>query len=113
MTALTILAIAFVSLYEAHTGAMRAASTATDAGRARIIAQSLLAETTSGWNIKPGSRSGTDGRFNWTVDIAREDAPWASIKSDLWRLNRIRVAVTWDRVRRVELETLRLGRFHE
>ncbi|WP_045836335.1 prepilin-type N-terminal cleavage/methylation domain-containing protein [Hyphomicrobium sp. 99] len=113
MTALTILAIAFVSLYEAHSAAMRTASAATDGTRARIVAQSLLAEATSGWNIHPGSRSGTDGRFNWSIVIAREEAPWGTIKSNQWRLNRIRVAVTWDRARRVQLDTLKFGRSDE
>ncbi len=95
MTALTILAMAFVSLYEAHGAAMRTASAATDGTRARIIAQSLLAGATSGWGIHPGFRSGTDGRFNWSVEVARDAAP--AFKSDRWRLNRVRVAVTWDR----------------
>lgn len=113
MTALTILAISFVGLYEAHTSAMRTASTAADSTRARIIAQSLLAEATSGWNAHPSSRSGSDGRFRWSVVVARENAPWADIKSDHWRLNRIRVSVAWDLARRVELETLKLGRADE
>lgn len=113
MTALTILAIAFVSLFEAHAAAMRTANAATDGTRARIIAQSLLAEATSGWNIYPGSRKGSDGRFNWSIDIAREEAPWGRFKSNQWRINRIRVAVTWDRARRLQLDTLKFGRADE
>ena len=113
MTALTILAIAFVSLYEAHAAAMRTTSAATDGTRARIIAQSLLAEATRGWNIYPGSRKGSDGRFNWSIDIAREEAPLARFKSNQWRLNRIRVTVTWDRARRLQLDTLKFGRADE
>lgn len=113
MTALTILAIAFVGLYEAHSAAMRTASAATDGTRARIIAQSLLAGATSGWDVRPGSRTGTDGRFNWSVEVAREAVPSSAFKSDRWRLNRVRVAVTWDRARRVEFETLKLGRADE
>lgn len=73
----------------------------------------MLAEATRGWNIHPGSRKGSDGRFNWSIDIAREEAPWASIKSQQWRLNRIRVAVTWDRARRLQLDTLKFGRVDE
>ena len=110
LTAMTILAIALVSLFEAHANSVRAAGVAADSTRARMMAEALLADAASGPDVRPASRKGHDGRFAWSVDIDPERAPWARVKSALWRLNHIRVAVTWDKSRRIELETLKLGR---
>jgi prepilin-type N-terminal cleavage/methylation domain-containing protein len=114
LTALTILAIAFVSLFEAHAAGLRAAGTAADSTRTRSLAQSLLAEASSGRERRPASRSGRDGRFAWTIDVEEVHAPWAEITSQMnWRLHHIRVAVLWDKSRRIALETLKLGRADE
>jgi hypothetical protein len=111
---MTILAIALVSLFEAHATGLRAAGTASDSARARLLAEALLAETASG---RPGvslSRQGTEGHFRWSIDVEPENAPWAAVASSKnWRMQRIRVAVTWDKHRRIELDTLRLGTANE
>src|ERR1700730_9755633 len=66
LTALTILAIAFVSLFEARARALQNVRVATDYANARILGQALLADTVSGYNGHVISRTGSDGRFDWS-----------------------------------------------
>lgn len=111
LTALTILAIALVSLFEAHARGLNTAGIAADYAEARILAQALLAETVSrrGGNVVSGR--GSIGRFGWSIDIVPEPAPWSHIKSEKkWRLDRVRVTVAWDQDRSIVLNTLKLGR---
>lgn len=110
LTALTILAIAFVSLFDAQARGLRAAGAADSYAEARILAQALLADTVSGWNGALIPRKGSNGRFDWSIDVVPERAAWAEIKSETkWRPFHIRVTVAWDR-RSVTLDTLKLGR---
>jgi general secretion pathway protein I len=111
LTALTILSIALVSLFEAHAQGLKTAGSATDYAKARIFAQGLLADATSGWSSELVSKQGSDGRFAWSIDVDQEGAPWAEVKTEgSWRLHRIRVTVSWDKGRQIELESLKLGR---
>lgn len=114
LTALTILAIAFVSLFEANASGLRNTRIAADYAEARILAQALLADTVSGRGRSVVSGRGRIGRFGWSIDVAPERAPWSKIKSEKsWRLHRVRVTVAWDKDRRIELDTLKLGRPNE
>ncbi len=114
LTALTILAISFVSLFDAHMRALRAAGAADSYAEARLLGQTLLSDTVSGWKSALTSRSGREGRFNWSISVGPVTAPWAEIKSKAnWRLNHVRVTVAWDQNRTVVLDTLKLGRTHE
>jgi general secretion pathway protein I len=113
LTALTILGIALVSLFEAQATGLRGVTAASDSAGARILAQSLLADTLTGWNAAPVSRRGSDGEFNWAIDVAPERAAWSESASKNWRLFRVRVTVAWDRNRRIELDALKLGRVNE
>jgi prepilin-type N-terminal cleavage/methylation domain-containing protein len=110
LIALAILALALVGLFEAHSTALRNAAIASDYANARILGQALLADAVSGWNSSPISGTGSEGRYNWSIDVAQEPAFWADIKSNKnWRLYRIRVSVSWDKNRHLELDTLKLG----
>jgi general secretion pathway protein I len=111
LTALLILSIALVSLFEAQAKGVSTAGTATDYARARILAQSLLAASVGGRGAGLVSKAGREGTFGWSVDVAPETAPWSEIKSSKnWGLHRVRVTVTWDKGRKIEIETLKLGR---
>lgn len=111
LTALTILSIALVGLFEAHAQGLRTAGSATDYAKARIFAQGLLADATGGWKSELVSKRGTDGAYAWSIDIEPERAPWADIKTEgNWRLHRVRVTVSWEKGRQIELESLKLGR---
>lgn len=109
--ALTILAIAFVSLFEAHAGAARMAGASADYARARILAQSLLSETVTGWEGEPRPREGRFDRFAWAIEVAPAQGAWADVATEAnWRLRHVRVTVSWDRGRTVQLDTLKFGR---
>ncbi len=111
LTALTILSIVLVSLFQAHAQGLSTAGTAVDYAKARIFGQGLLADAMSGWSGDLVSKRGNEGRFAWSIDVSEERAPWAEIKSEKnWRLHRIRVTVAWEKGRKIELETLKLGR---
>lgn len=110
LVALTVLAIALTSLFEAHSSALRATGASEDTARARLLAETLLGETIGNWHGGAASRSGHDGRFSWQVDIGPANASWAALKSEAgWRLYRIDVRVAWNANRRVALSTLKLG----
>jgi prepilin-type N-terminal cleavage/methylation domain-containing protein len=114
LTALTILAIALVSLFDSQARGLRAAGAADSYAEARILAQALLADTVSGWSGTPIPRNGSDGRFGWSIDVTPEHAAWAEIKSKTnWRPYHIRVTVAWDKDRSVTLDTVKLGRSNE
>ncbi len=113
LTALTILAIALVSLFDAHMRGLRAAGAANSYAEARLLGEALLADTAGGWKSALLSRQGSEGRFNWSIAVAPERAAWAEIKSKgNWRLYHVRVTVAWDRNRSIVLDTLKLGRAH-
>ncbi len=111
---MTILAIAMVSLFDAHTRGLRAAGATDSYAEARILGEALLTDAASGWKSSPASRSGSEGRFNWSIAVAPVGAPWAQIKSKAnWRLNHVRVTVAWDQERSIVLDTLKLVHPHE
>ncbi len=114
LAALTILAIAIVSLFEAQATGLRATSQVSAHSKARILAQSLLAETTNNWDGGMRSSSGRYDTFAWVVEVVPAAYDWAEIKSEHgWRLFQIRVAVDWDKGRRVQLESMKVGRVNE
>ena len=50
------------------------------------------------------------GRFAWAIDVQPVKEGWAQFKSDAgWQLDHVRVSVTWDSNRRVQLDTFKLG----
>lgn len=111
LTAMLVLSIGLVSLFEAHSRALRTAGAAADYARARIFAQGLLADTVSGWKGKLISKSGNDDGFAWSIDVAPEGAAWANVTTqDNWKLRRVRVIVNWASGHQFELNSLKLGR---
>jgi general secretion pathway protein I len=110
LVALTILAIALTSLFEAQSTAIKATGATVETAQARLLAQAKLAETLVSWTGGSHGRHGTDGRFDWRVAIAPEEATWSALKSDAnWRLYRVNVKVLWAGNRNIELHTLKLG----
>ena len=110
LCALTILAIALVGLFQAHSAGLRATTAADDYARARILAHSILASALAGPGILPAPATGREGAFRWSVSVAEARESWSTISSDTWRLHHIRVAVEWPRSRTVELRGLKLAR---
>lgn len=111
LTAMLVMSIGLVSLFEAHSHALRTAEAAANYARARIFAQGLLADTVGGWSGKLISKAGTDDGFSWSINVAPEDASWGKVETkDNWRLRRVRVIVSWAGGRQIELDSLKLGR---
>ena len=114
LTAMLILAIALVSLFDAQMRGLRAASATNSYAEARILGDALLADAVTGWTSAPRPRSGSTGRYRWAIAVAPAAGPWAQIKSKAdWRLNHVRVTVAWDPDRSIVLDTLKLGHPHE
>lgn len=112
LTALTILAIALVSLFEAQGTGLRTAGNAADYAKARILGQSLLAETAATWRGGLLRQGGKEGAYDWSIDVSR--APGAPSKSQTkWGLHQIRVTIAWGAARSIELDTLKLGLVRE
>lgn len=130
LTALAILAIALVSLYDAQSRGVRAADAVASHAEARIIAQSLLTEAQSPRGQAPVARRGKQGRYRWTVEVAPEQSAWAQVASSndagaetqapsnsdheamrrvAWQMYRVRVSVGWDHNRNIVLESLKLA----
>lgn len=106
-----VMSIGLVSLFEAHSRALRTAEAAADYARARIFAQGMLADAVAGWRGKLTSKTGNDDGFVWSIDVVPEDASWAKVGTkDNWRLRRVRVIVSWAGGRQIELDSLKLGR---
>jgi len=111
LTALTILAISMVALFDAHVRGLSAAGTAESYAQARIFAQALLTDTVSDWKGALVNRDGREGRYTWAIEVAPVSEVWAELASkETWRLNHVRVTVAWGQNRRVVLDTLKLGR---
>ncbi len=111
LTALAILAIALVGLFDAHALGLRGATAADHHAEARMLAQSLLADAVGANHERVVPRRGEAGRFAWTIEAQPVKEGWAQFKSEAgWQLNHVRVLVTWDAGRRVQIDTFKLGR---
>ena len=114
VAALTILAIALVSLFDAKSKGLRLVGATSAHAKARILASSILAETTGQWHQGLRSSSGRYEAYTWYVEVAPVGSEWAQLKSEAnWRMFHIRVTVAWPRHRQLHLETLKLGRVNE
>jgi len=110
LTALAILSIALVGLFDAHALGLRGATAADHHAEARMLAQSLMADAAGGNHERVVPRRGTEGRFAWTIEVQPVKADWGQLKSEAgWELNHVRVSVTWDANRSVQLDTFKLG----
>jgi general secretion pathway protein I len=109
LAAIVILALALSALLSAHDSGLRGATTIDDHLKARLLAQSLLAQF-SVQRVPQSPARGRNGRFTWTVAFT----PYAGTGATLpqatgdWKLHELTVTVAWPLRRQVELRTLRL-----
>lgn len=115
LTALTILAIALVSLFETYAFGLRASVHAERTAGARILAQSLLTETLTGIENAQALHEGQTGSYRWrvTIEPAEEGSHRAGPGKPSWRLHRVTVSVGWEGGRNVQLATLKLRRAND
>lgn len=110
LTALLVLSIGLVSLFDAQSRALKTAGVSAEYVRARILAQNLLTETMG--KPKPAeAAAGANGAFQWSVDVAPEEESWAQIPvRDNWKMFHVQVRVVMQDGRKIVLDSLKLGR---
>ena len=117
LVAFAVLALALTLLLGTLSGATRQVRWASDAGRAALHAQSLLADTGVGEALQPGRSEGEfeEGRYRWQLDVqpfveaARPPSPLSDPFAP--QLLRLRLAMAWGDDapgQRLVVETLRL-----
>lgn len=115
LVALSILAIAFSSLFGAFSGGLRAVKTSDDYVAALNLAETLLADLAGNRDFRLGKTRGVARQFTWTIVIkpAVGSNELATNSLEDWSLFNISVRVAWDRKREVRLATVRLGKQRE
>jgi general secretion pathway protein I len=117
IVAFAVLAVALSVLLGALSGGTRQVRWAADAGRAALLAQSLLDQTGVGEPLQTGRSEGEleDGRYRWSLEIdpyvdgARPPSPVVQPSGP--RLLRLQLTMTWGEAgprERLQLSTLRL-----
>jgi general secretion pathway protein I len=120
LAAIVVLALSLSALLSAHDTGLRGVSSIDEHMRARLLAQSLLAE----WSQDRVARApgeGRSGHFAWRVSMApyagaggdtraagRDAAQDATRGAGRWVLHEVTVTVAWAPARKVALSTLRL-----
>jgi hypothetical protein len=114
LTALTILAISMVSLFDFYASGLRVAHSTVAHGRALILGQALLSDTVGGWKERVGTRRGRHGKYGWVVSVSKHHDTWPKVGSEKqWGLYQVRATVAWDKNRSVQLQTLKLGKMND
>lgn len=117
VVAFSILAVALTVLLGALSGGTRQVRWSADAGRAALLAQSLLDQTGVGEVLQPGRSAGDfeDGRYRWSLEVEpyvdRSRPPSPVVDASGPRLLRMQLTVTWGEGgprERLQLSTLRL-----
>ena len=117
LVAFAVLALALTFLLGTLSGSTRQVRWSTDAGRAALHAQSLLAEVGVGQALQPGRDEGEleDGRYRWQLEVAPYVDPLqpATALEDPFaaRLMALRLELDWgegSRGQRLVVESLRL-----
>ncbi len=117
IVAFSVLAVALTLLLGSLSGSTRQVRWASDAGRAALLAQSLLDQTGVGEVLQPGRSDGVleDGRYRWSLDVAPfvdpERPAMQAADAHSPRLLRVQLTLAWGEGgarERLQLSTLRL-----
>src|SRR5262249_2874538 len=103
-------AISLSTLYSLHGTGVRAVTAVDDHMRARLLAQSLMAEMSYDRSMRPGVIQGRFDKFSWTLSITPVEQLDVTRQGETWALYQLQLAVFWSHGRRIELQTLRLLR---
>ncbi|QDW67110.1 type II secretion system protein XpsI [Luteimonas granuli] len=117
LVAFAVLALALTFLLGTLSGATRQVRWSSDAARASLHAQSLLADAGVGEVLQPGREEGEleDGRYRWQLEVAPYADPLhpAAVLDDPFapRLLQLRLELAWGeggRAERLVVDSLRL-----
>jgi general secretion pathway protein I len=109
LIAIVILALSLSALMQLYGTGLRGVARIDEHLRARLLAQSVMAELSHDRRLRPGSRQGRLDQFVWTLSVTRfDDGAPASQQPGPWALHRLALTVSWPQGRRIELQTLRM-----
>jgi type II secretory pathway pseudopilin PulG len=108
LIAIVILALSLSALLPSFSGGLRGATVVDDHLRARLLAQSVMAEISRNRDPMPAVREGRIDKFTWRLATTPYDAGITSFPG--WRLQRLVLTVAWEPGRRIELQSLRVLR---
>ena len=109
LIAIVILALSLSALLQAYGSGLRGVAKIDDHLRARLLAQSVMAELSHDRRLRPGSVQGRQDQFVWTLSVTRfDDGEPPPQQPNPWTLHRLALTVTWPQGRRIELQTLRM-----
>jgi general secretion pathway protein I len=111
LAALAILASGLAIILPVIGQSTRAAARHDEQLNARMFATSLLDEQLSSRVLTPGRVQGRHGDYRWTLVIAPADETLVpQAEAGRWQLFRVAALIDWGRGRRLEVETLHLGK---
>src|SRR5262245_39530224 len=109
LIAIVILALSLSALLQAYGTGLRGVAKIDDHLRARLLAQSVMAELSHDRRLRPGSVQGRQDKFVWTLSVTRfDDGETPAQQPNPWTLHRLALTVSWPEGRRIELQTLRM-----
>ena len=109
LIAIVILALSLSALLQLYSTGLRGIASIDDNLRARLLAQSVMAEISYDRRLRPGRLQGRLDQFAWTLSVAPfDDGEPAPQQPAQWTLHRLVLTVTWPQGRRIELQTLRM-----
>lgn len=111
LVAIVVLALALSVLMPSHGAGLRSIAAVDDHLRARLLAQSVLAEWSHDRSLRPGTIDGGYDKFTWTLSVTPMDDPREpGAEANAWTLYELVLRVSWPRNRQIELRTARMGR---
>lgn len=111
LVAFAVLAVSLGVLMQIFSGGVRNAALADRYGEALIIAESRLNAVGVEEELSPGSQSGKEGDFEWSLDVVEYQDETFEVASTQYAPFQVWVRVGWEeygRSRGVELTSLRL-----
>jgi general secretion pathway protein I len=109
LIAIVILALSLSALMQLYGTGLRGVAKIDEHLRARLLAQSVMAELSHDRRLRPGSRQGRLDQFVWTLSVTRfDDGEPAPQQPGPWTLHRLALTVSWSQGRRIELQTWRM-----
>ena len=110
LIAITILALSLSALLSLYSTGLRGVASIDDHMRARLLAQSVMAELSYDRGLRPGRVQGHSDPFTWSLTVTPFEEAEPSRQSTPWSLHHLAVTVSWPHGRQIELQTLRMLR---
>ena len=110
LIAITILALSLSALLSLYSTGLRGIAAIDGNMRARLLAQSVMAEMSHDRALRPGRVQGRSDQFTWTLTVAPYEVPEPGRQPGPWALHHLAVTVSWPHGRQIELQTLRMLR---